>query len=123
MEVACTQNPGGMVALIGLDLNTIEEVCKEAGAYTANINSQDIGEVIKLCHSGNWNEAEKLHVKVKKVRLLFQDYAPIPAQKAILAMQTNNDLWNNLRPPLQSISSEKANALASTLTKDFEFSI
>ena len=40
MEVACTQNPGGMVALIGLDLNTIEEVCKEAGAYTSNINSQ-----------------------------------------------------------------------------------
>ena len=71
----------------------------------------------------NWDEAKKLHEKVKKVRLLFQDYAPIPAQKAILAMQTKNDLWNNLRPPLQSISKTKANALASTLTKDFAFSI
>ena len=81
------------------------------------------GKEIKLCHSGNWDEAKKLHAKVKKVRLLFQDYAPIPAQKAILAMQTKNDLWNNLRPPLQSISSEKANDLATTLVNDFEFSI
>ena len=32
-----------------------------------------------------WEEAEKLHDEVKAVRLLFQDYAPIPAQKALLA--------------------------------------
>jgi hypothetical protein len=49
------------------------------------------------------------------VRLLFQDYGLIPAQKAILAMKTKNDLWNNIRPPLQRISKEKADVLASTL--------
>ena len=119
-------NINNLIVYPGAELPVIEAIKLGAPgciSATANINSKDIGEVIKLCHSGNWNEAKKLHAKVKKVRLLFQDYAPIPAQKAILAMQTNNDLWNNLRPPLQSISSEKANALASILTNDFEFSI
>ena len=115
-----------LIVYPGAELPVIEAIKLGAPgciSATANINSHDIGEVIKLCHSGNWDEAKKLHAKVKKVRLLFQDYAPIPAQKAILAMQTKNDLWNNLRPPLQSISSEKANALATTLVNDFEFSI
>ena len=119
-------NINNLIVYPGAELPVIEAIKLGAPgciSATANINSKDIGEVIKLCHSGNWNEAKKLHAKVKKVRLLFQDYAPIPAQKAILAMKTNNDLWNNLRPPLQSISSEKANALASILTNDFEFSI
>ena len=54
--------------------------------------------------------------------MLFQDYAPIPAQKALLAMQTNNPLWNNLRPPLQPISETKAIELANVLKTDFGFS-
>ena len=88
---------------------------------TANINSLDIGEVIKLCHAGKWQEAESLHKKVKKVRLLFQEYAPIPAQKAILAIMTDNKLWNNLRPPFKSMENSKTKILASILEKEFEF--
>ena len=88
---------------------------------TANINSLDIGEVIKLCHAGKWQEAESLHKKVKKVRLLFQEYAPIPAQKAILAVMTGDKLWNNLRPPFKSMEKSKAKILASILEKEFEF--
>jgi len=88
---------------------------------TANINSLDIGEVIKLCHAGKWQEAESLHKKVKKVRLLFQEYAPIPAQKAILAVMTGNKLWNNLRPPFKSMENSKTKILASILEKEFEF--
>jgi 4-hydroxy-tetrahydrodipicolinate synthase len=88
---------------------------------TANINSLHIGEVIKLCHAGKWQEAESLHKKVKKVRLLFQEYAPIPAQKAILAVMTGDKLWNNLRPPFKSMEKSKAKILASILEKEFEF--
>jgi [acyl-carrier-protein] S-malonyltransferase len=40
MQIACEENPGGMVALIGLDLATVEEVCREAGTYPSNINSE-----------------------------------------------------------------------------------
>ena len=50
-----------------------------------NLNSDDISRVIELCHTAEWEEEEKLHDEVKAVRLLFQDYAPIPAQKALLA--------------------------------------
>ena len=64
---------------------------------------------------------EAMQIKVKKVRLLFQDYAPIPAQKALLAMQTKNDLWKNLRPPLQQISEEKTLELSNVLKNKFNF--
>jgi len=52
---------------------------------------------------------------VKNVRLLFQDYAPIPAQKALLARRTGDARWNNLRPPFRGISVEKRDSLASSL--------
>ena len=59
--------------------------------------------------------------KVKKVRLLFQEYAPIPAQKAILASITGNKLWNNLRPPFKPLENSKTEILASILEKEFKF--
>ena len=114
-----------LVVYPGAELPVIEAIKLGAPgciSATANLNSKNIGEVIRLSHSGNWNEAERLHQNVKKVRLLFQDYGPIPAQKAILAMKTKNDLWNNIRPPLQRISKEKADALALTLNKFYGFS-
>jgi 4-hydroxy-tetrahydrodipicolinate synthase len=113
-----------LVVYPGAELPVIEAIKLGAPgciSATANINSKDIGDVINFCHSGNWEEAEKLHVKVKKVRLLFQEYAPIPAQKGILAMMTGDALWNNLRPPFKSLDSNKIEILASMLRNDFDF--
>jgi 4-hydroxy-tetrahydrodipicolinate synthase len=53
------------------------------------------------------------------VRLLFQDYAPIPAQKALLARQLGQPSWNNLRPPMQPMATDKLTALADALDKEF----
>ena len=39
MQGACDDRPGGMAALIGIDEITAEEVCRETGAYTSNINA------------------------------------------------------------------------------------
>ncbi len=39
MQFACDERPGGMAAIIGIDEQTIEEVCREAGAYISNINT------------------------------------------------------------------------------------
>src|SRR4030042_2670335 len=39
MEEASERTPGGMAAIIGLDEETVEEVCRETGAKAANINS------------------------------------------------------------------------------------
>ena len=85
------------------------------------MNSKDISKVIDLCHAGAWEEAEELQKKVKSVRLLFQDYAPIPAQKSLLALQTKNTMWNNLRPPFIHISEHKTNELANKLKSDYGF--
>ena len=55
------------------------------------------------------------------MRLLFQDYAPIPAQKALMARITGDEKWHNLRAQLQAISAEKARELETVLTTDFGF--
>lgn len=113
-----------LIVYPGAELPVIEAIKLGAPgciSATANLNSKDIADVIAFCHSGRWDEAEALQKKVKSVRLLFQDYAPIPAQKALLAMQTNNPLWNNLRPPFQQISKEKSTELANTLRDQFGF--
>ncbi|MDA0231885.1 MAG: ACP S-malonyltransferase [Chloroflexi bacterium] len=39
MQFACDEQPGGMAAIIGIDEQTCEEVCREAGAYISNINT------------------------------------------------------------------------------------
>ena len=113
-----------LIVYPGAELPVIEAIKLGAPgciSATANLNSKDIASVIDLCHSKNWDEAEKLQKKVKSVRLLFQDYAPIPAQKALLAIQTKNPMWNNLRPPFQQISKEKSAELANTLRDEFGF--
>ena len=39
MQHACDERPGGMAAIIGIDEQTVEEVCTEAGTYISNINT------------------------------------------------------------------------------------
>ena len=41
MQGACNDRPGGMAAIIGIDEVTAEEICRETGAYTSNINSPE----------------------------------------------------------------------------------
>ena len=114
----------GLVVYPGAELPVIEAIKLGAPgciSATANLNSSDISKVIDLCHAGDWKEAEELQKKVKSVRLLFQDYAPIPAQKSLLALQTKNTMWNNLRPPFVPISENKTNELANKLKSDYGF--
>ena len=39
MQLACDTRPGGMAAIIGIDEQVVEEVCREAGAYMSNVNT------------------------------------------------------------------------------------
>jgi len=39
MQGACEQRPGGMVAMVGLDEITAEEICRESGAQMSTINT------------------------------------------------------------------------------------
>ena len=108
----------GLIVYPGAELPVIDAIrlggpgCISA---TANLNGGDIARVIELCHEGKWDEAEAAHKAVREVRLLFQDYAPIPAQKALLARRTGDTRWTNLRPPFRAISDERRDALAASL--------
>ena len=82
---------------------------------TANLNSQPIAEVIRHCEDKNWEKAIALHSPVAQTRIVFQDYAPIPAQKALLAQMTNQESWRNVRPPLIALTKEKTQQLQDTL--------
>ena len=82
---------------------------------TANLNSQPIAEVIRHCEDKNWKKAIALHNPVAQTRIVFQNYAPIPAQKALLAQMTNQESWRNVRPPLIALTKEKTQQLQDTL--------
>ncbi|MGB1106769.1 MAG: dihydrodipicolinate synthase family protein, partial [Candidatus Puniceispirillaceae bacterium] len=108
----------GLIVYPGAELPVIDAIrlggpgCISA---TANLNGGDIANVIDLCHAGKWDEAEAAHKPVKEVRMLFQDYAPIPAQKALLARRTGEARWNNLRPPFRAMGDDRRDALAASL--------
>jgi 4-hydroxy-tetrahydrodipicolinate synthase len=113
----------GLIVYPGAELPVIDAIRLGAPgciSATANLNGKDISEVINLCHQGRWDEAEEKHKKVRAVRLIFQDYAPIPAQKALLARSSGNSNWENLRPPMQPMESKKLTALIDSLATEFD---
>ena len=113
----------GLIVYPGAELPIIEAIKLGAPgciSATANLNGSDIAKVIELCLSGSWDEAEIRHEKVKAVRYMFQDYAPIPAQKALLARSTGHSAWNNLRPPMRPMAKDKLDALANDLASQFD---
>jgi len=113
----------GLIVYPGSELPVIDAIRLGAPgciSATANLNGTDISEVIDLCHMGKWEEADAKHEKVRTVRLMFQDYAPIPAQKALLAKATGNSEWKNLRPPMQPMATDKLDALIDSLANDFD---
>lgn len=112
----------GLIVYPGAELPVIEAIRLGAPgciSATANLNSARIAEVISLCHAGQWEAAEAKHESVCSIRKLFQEYAPIPAQKALLARQLEQPSWGNLRPPLQPITTERVEALAESLDRQF----
>ena len=114
-----------LVVYPGAELPVIEAIKRGAPggiSATANLNGGDISKVINFCHDNEWEKAEDLHKKVTKVRVLFLDYAPRPAQKGLLAKKTKISEWLNVRPPLKSINNDKVSELATTLTNEFGYS-
>mgnify|MGYP001817659320 CR=1 FL=1 len=82
---------------------------------TANINCTAIGKVIDLFNQGEKDAAHALHATVVQFRKVVQEYAPIPAQKWLLAESTGDSRWAHVRPPLAAMSDEKGRALAAAL--------
>ena len=111
----------GLIVYPGAETPVIEAIKLGAPgciSATGNINSRGIAEVIRLCHAGDYEGAEKNHIRTRAIRALFQDYAPIPAQKALLA-RWQDARYNNLRPPLLALDADKASTLERALIDDF----
>ncbi len=115
-----------LITYPGAELPVIE-ACKLGApgciSATANLNGNGIDNVISLCHAGDWDAAEKAHEDVKAIRYLFQDYAPIPAQKALLARGTGDARWNNLRPPMMAMDIEKVASIEAELKDKYSFTV
>ncbi len=115
-----------LITYPGAELPVIEAIKLGAPgciSATANLNGNGIAKVIDLCHAGDFDAAEDVHKTVKEIRYLFQDYAPIPAQKALLARGTGDARWNNLRPPMMAMAPEKVADLEATLKDKYSFTI
>lgn len=116
----------GLAVYPGSEMRLVEAMSRGAAgciSATANINSRAIAEVIEACWGEDWGRASACHEAVKAVRLLLQDYAPIPAQKAVLAQATGDRRWHNIRPPLMPLTADKAASFIQTLTQEFGFAL
>jgi 4-hydroxy-tetrahydrodipicolinate synthase len=116
----------GMIVYPGSELPLIDALdlgspgCISA---TANLNAQAIAEVIDAYDRGDMDAARDKHQAVKKFRLIFQDYAPIPAQKRILAIKTGDARWANVRPPLTSMPDDEGRKLVEILQREFALAL
>jgi len=111
----------GMIVYPGSELSLLDAL--ELGGpgcitATANVNARAIAEVVDLYDQGEVDAARALHETVKRFRLIVQDYAPIPAQKRLLAFTTGDARWANVRPPLTAMSEEVGRELAAILKRD-----
>jgi 4-hydroxy-tetrahydrodipicolinate synthase len=114
----------GLIVYPGSELPLMEALelgCMGAISATANINAGGIAEVIRLFDTGDKAAAAAVHETVKKFRLTVQGYAPIPAQKRLIALASGDERWANTRPPLLPMSVAEGQALADRLAAEFGF--
>ncbi len=109
----------GLIVYPGSELPVIQAMEKGAPgciSATANLNARAIAEVIATWSAGDAQRARTQHEPVKRFRLLLQDYAPIPAQKRLLALSTGDGRWANVRPPLLAMDEQAGLALSARVS-------
>jgi 4-hydroxy-tetrahydrodipicolinate synthase len=88
---------------------------------TANLNARAIANIVALHKAKRRPEALQAFEAVKKFRLAVQPYAPIPAQKRLLAFSTGQSRWANVRPPLETLAESKGQELMGRLAREASF--
>jgi len=113
----------GLIVYSGSELPLRQTMAKGATgciSATANLNGQGIADVISMIANGETEGLDERFEEMKAIRMTFQDYAPIPAQKRLLAMTTGDDRWAIVRPPLLSMDAASGKKLADALGDDFQ---
>ncbi len=98
MQHACDERPGGMAAIIGIDEQTVEEVCREAGAYISNINTAQ-----QIIISGS-------HQRLARAI----DLASARGAKRAIPLAVNGAFHSGLMDPAQSGLNETLDSLEFT---------
>jgi 4-hydroxy-tetrahydrodipicolinate synthase len=116
----------GLIVYPGSELPLVEAL--ELGApgcisATANLNGAAIANLIAAYFEGDAERVRQLQHDVKRFRLLVQDYAPIPAQKRLLALMTGDARWANVRPPFLEMPEARGRDLLATLRREFAFEV
>lgn len=112
----------GLIVYPGAELPLFEAMALGAPgciSATANLNGKGIAEIIELIARGDLEEARSKFAQVRDVRMTFQDYAPIPAQKRLLAMASGDSRWANVRPPLEAMCEAAGQSLIKDLGPAF----
>ena len=73
---------------------------------TVNVLAREAREVYDLCAAGE--DASAAQAALTEARRFVEGYPLIPALKAIMRERTGDDVWLNLRPPLDALSDEQA---------------
>lgn len=108
----------GLIVYPGSELPLIDALQLDGPgciSATANVNMVEISKVVGLYDAGNIEVARAQQERIGVTRLTIQDYGPIPAQKRLLAMQTGDARWANVRPPLSAMSESDGKSLAAAL--------
>jgi 4-hydroxy-tetrahydrodipicolinate synthase len=116
----------GLIVYPGSELPLVEAL--ELGApgcisATANLNGAAIANLIAAYFDGNTDRVNELQRNVRQFRLRLQDYAPIPAQKRLLALATGDARWANVRPPIIAMPEAEGRDLLDTLRREFGFEV
>ena len=112
----------GLIVYPGSELPLVEAL--QLGApgcisATANLNGGAIANLVDAYFENDTERVRELQQDVNRFRLLVQDYAPIPAQKRLLALMTGDERWANVRPPLVSMPVDEGRALLKMLRLEF----
>lgn len=73
MQEACEETESGMISIIGLSIDKLEEICKEAGIYIANYNSD--AQIVLSGAKAGIEAAEKLAGEARAKRAIVLNVA------------------------------------------------
>lgn len=79
---------------------------------TANVNP---AAIVDLYHNWQGEQADKKQQDLIDVRSVFSDYPMIAALKAATAHFSEDDVWDAVRPPLTSLTTDQKQSLLKTL--------
>jgi len=108
----------GLIVFPGSELPLLDALALGAPgciSATANLNAAAISAVIDLYDRGDIDGARSTHEGAQHFRQTIEKYAPIPAQKRLLALASGDRRWANVRPPLLAMPEEAGRELAAML--------